>query len=353
MELIDQFPVRLATHSRLPEVNQEELGFGEYTSDHMLVCHYTKGRWNNAQICPYGEINLSPATLALHYGQSIFEGMKAFRHESGKINIFRIQKHYERFLRSADRMCMPAVDKEIFRDGMKQLLEVDRDWVPAADGTSLYVRPFMFASEAKFGVKVSDEYYFIIFSGPVAPYFPKPIRVKVETEFIRACRGGTGAAKCAGNYAGVFYPTQKARQEGYDQVLWTDGRQKSFIEESGTMNVMFVINGKIITPALSDSILDGVTRDSILTLAAKNGIGAEERDISVEELESALMNGNLTEAFGTGTAAVTSPITCIGIHGTDYKIPSAGQPVMTLLTKQFDDIRRGRAKDEFGWNELV
>jgi branched-chain amino acid aminotransferase len=353
MELIDQFPVRLATHSRLPEVNQEELGFGEYTSDHMLVCHYAKGRWHNAQICPYGEINLSPSTLALHYGQSIFEGMKAFRHESGKINIFRIQKHYERFLQSADRMCMPAVEPELFRDGMKQLMEVDRDWVPAAPGTSLYIRPFMFASEAKFGVKVSDEYYFIIFTGPVAPYFPKPIKVKVETEYIRASRGGTGYAKCAGNYGGVFYPTQKARQEGYDQVLWTDGKQNRFIEESGTMNVMFVINGTIITPALSDSILDGVTRHSLLTLATKNGIPVEERDISVEELETALMNGSLTEAFGTGTAAVTSPIVCIGIRGRDHKIPADAQAIMTLLTKQFEDIRRGHVQDEFGWNELV
>jgi branched-chain amino acid aminotransferase len=200
---------------------------------------------------------------------------------------------------------------------------------------------------------VADEYFFIIFSGPVGPYFTEPIKVKVETQFVRAAHGGTGYAKCAGNYGASYYPTQKARQEGYDQVLWTDGRENKYIEESGTMNVMFVISGTLVTPALSDSILDGITRDSLLTLARKNGMAVQERPVSVDELEQALQQGRLSEAFGTGTAAVTSPIKTIGINGKDYEIFPSEQSVASMLASQLDDIRRGRMQDEFGWNDLV
>ena len=352
MELIDHIPVRYTNHSRLHEVNWDDVGFGNYISDHMLVCHYNNRRWNTAHITPFGELSLSPATLALHYGQSIFEGMKAFRLDDGRINIFRMEKHYERFQKSAERMCMPVIDRDVFFDGLRQLVEVDRDWVPEKEGMSLYIRPFMFASEARFGVKVSDEYYFIIFTGPVGPYFSHPIRVKVETLYVRAARGGTGCAKCAGNYGGAFFPTKMAREEGYDQVLWTDAAENRFIEESGTMNVMFVINGKLVTPPLSDSILDGITRDSLLAIARQKNFQVEERPVSVEELESALKDHTLTEAFGAGTAAVTSPICAIGINGHDYTIPAAKTPVADQLTHELDAIRRGKTKDIFGWNDI-
>lgn len=354
MEAIAGIKVRPTLHSRLSEADLNDPGFGKYMSDHMFMCKYVEGEWIASQIIPFGDITLSPAALALHYGQSVFEGMKAFRMDDGSINIFRMEKHWERLNNSLHRMCMPSIPKELFADAMQQLITLDRDWIPSAEDTALYIRPFVFASEAKMGVKVSDEYIFMIITGPVAMIYPAPIKVKVEREFIRAAKGGTGYAKCCGNYGGAFYPTQKARTEGYDQVLWTDAVEHKYIEESGTMNVMFVIEDKLITPSLSDSILDGITRNSLLVLAEEMGFTIEERKISVDELQLAFLNRTITEAFGAGTAAVVAPVSTIGIDGRDHHLPAYTEAnIMFKLKNRLENIRAGRERDIYNWNVVV
>jgi branched-chain amino acid aminotransferase len=353
MELTDEIMVQRTTKSRLPEVDFNKLGFGNYISDHMLICYYKNGQWETPGIVPFGDISLSPATLALHYGQSVFEGLKAFRLEDGRMNLFRVQKHYERLLRSLSRMCMPGVPEEIFVDGLRRLIEVDKDWLPTQPGGALYVRPIMFASEAKYGVKISDEYCFIMFTGPVGAYFSNPLRLKVETDFTRAAKGGTGSAKCAGNYGGAFYPTQKAKEAGFDQVLWTDARENKYIEESGMMNAMFVIDGVLVTPPTSDSILAGVTRDSLLTLAGDLGIPHEARPIAVTELENAFRHNTISEAFGAGTAAVVAPIATIHLNGIDHHLPAySDNSIMFQLKNRLEAIRKCQEEDKHGWNFL-
>jgi branched-chain amino acid aminotransferase len=341
-------------HSGLAEVDFNHLEFGRYISDHMLVADFYHGVWKEPQIIPFANLSLSPATLALHYGQTVFEGMKAFRMQDGRINVFRIDKHYERFNRSLRRMCMAEIPYEIFEEGMKQLVSTDKNWVPGQEGSSLYIRPFMFASEAKFGVKPSDEYKFIIFTGPVGKLFSKPIKVKIETEYIRAAKGGTGSAKCGGNYGAALYPTKLAREQGYDNVIWTDARDHKNIEESGVMNMMFVIDGVLLTPPASDSVLDGVTRDSLLTLARYMGFAVEERPVSLDEIIKAFEENTITEAFGVGTAAVVAPIDTIGMTGMNYKLPAYNDSnIMFRLKKKLDAIRYGAAEDIYNWNFIV
>jgi len=354
MELTATIPIRRTTHSRISEVDFDQLEFGKYVSDHMLVCDFANGAWQTPQILPYTNLSMSPSTLALHYGQTVFEGMKAFRMDDGRINIFRMERHYERFVRSLERMCMQVLPKEIFMEGLLQLVELDKAWIPARAGDALYLRPFMIASEARFGVKISDEYRFVIFTGPVPALYTQPIKVKVETNYIRAAKGGTGFAKCGGNYGGAYYPTRQARLEGYDQVLWTDGRENKFIEESGMMNVLFVINDVLVTPPLSDSILDGITRDSLLTIARDMGYKTEERPVAVAELEKAFQDGTITEAFGAGTAAVVAPIQVININGTDFKIPDyRPEQLLFKLKRRLEQMRAGSAADVHEWNFIV
>jgi len=354
MELTEEIIVRRTTQSRLQDVDFDKLGFGNYISDHMLISNFSNGHWDTPQVIPFGNLSLSPTTLALHYGQAVFEGMKAFKLEDGRVNLFRIHKHYERFMKSINRMCMAPVPEEIFIEGLRKLVEVDNNWIPTATGSSLYIRPLMFASEAKFGVKVSDEYCFLAFTGPVSAAFAQPIRVKVETNYIRAARGGTGFAKCAGNYGGAFLPTQKAKEAGFDQVLWTDAKENKFIEESGMMNAMFVIDGVLVTPPLSDSILDGITRDSLLTLASDLGVVFEERPVGVAELENAFRQNTISEAFGAGTAAVVAPIATIHINGVDHHLPTYGpDAVMYKLKNKLEAVRTGKDEDKHGWNFLV
>ena len=354
MELITDIPVRRTLHSRLAEANLDDLEFGKYISDHMLVCDYFDGEWHTPQIVPFTNLSLSPSTLALHYGQTVFEGMKAFRMQDGRVSIFRIERHYQRFVRSLQRMCMVPPPEEIFTEGLIKLVQTDKAWISSKPGAALYIRPFVYASEAKFGVKVSEQYRFIIFTGPVPELYANPIKVKVETEYTRAARGGTGYAKCGGNYGGSFYPTHKARQEGYDQVLWTDAQTNTLVEESGMMNIMFVINDKLVTPPLSDSILDGITRDSLLTLARDLGIATEQRPISIDEIENGISNGSVTEAFGVGTAAVVAPIQTIHINGTDYHLPPYNNENRMYQVKQkLERIRTGKDDDVYGWNYVV
>ncbi len=340
--------------SRLATIDFLNLGFGNHISDHMLVADFKDGEWQDPKIVPYENLALSPAMLSLHYGQSIFEGMKAFKNKDGKIIVFRPERHHKRMNKSLERMCMPAIPEELFMSSLTSLIKVDADWVPTNEGSSLYLRPFVFASEAKLGVKISDEYKFIILTSPVGPYFSKPVRVKVEEEFVRAAEGGTGFAKCSGNYGGAFYPTLLAQKQGFDQVLWTDAKDHKYIDESGAMNVMFVLNGKLITPRLLTSLLDGVTRNSILTLSESMGIEKEERKVSIAEIEEGFKNGTLTEAFGVGTAAVVSPIGSIGIHGNVYDLPPIQPDSFQLRAKKkLNDIRIGHEPDVHGWNYFV
>jgi branched-chain amino acid aminotransferase len=354
MVMQESIKVKRTKNSNLPNVDFDRLEFGKYVSDHMLVADYENGEWQSAEILPYGKLELNPATLALHYGQTVFEGMKAFRMIDGSINIFRIDKHYDRFVRSLERMCMAIPSREMFTETLMALVATDSAWVPSAKGAALYLRPFMYASEEKFGVKVSSQYKYVIMTGPVPDLFAAPIRVKVETDFIRAARGGTGFAKCGGNYGGAFYPTQLAKKAGYDQVLWTTGGDNPMIEESGMMNVMFVIDGVLITAPLSDSILDGITRDSLLQLANHLGIQTEQRAISVAELQSAFDTGTVTEAFGAGTAAVVAPISTIHINGADRALPSYhDNSISQILKNKLESIRTGRAEDIFNWNTIV
>jgi branched-chain amino acid aminotransferase len=354
MELTLDIPVRKIAHSKLDEVNFKHLEFGKYVADHMLLCDYANGEWRTPQVVPFANLSVSPTTLALHYGQTVFEGMKAFKMKDGRINIFRLDKHYDRFLKSLDRMCMAPVPKDIFTEGLIRLIEVDKGWVPGESGSALYIRPFMYASEAKFGVKISDEYRFIIFTGPVPSLFANPIKVKVENTYIRAAKGGTGFAKCGGNYGGAFYPTQLAKQQGYDQVLWTSGKDNQFIEESGMMNAMFVINNTLVTPPLSDSILDGVTRDSLLTLANDLGYTTEERPVSITELEKAFKEKTIAAAFGAGTAAVVAPIAVININGIDHALPAYNENSLhNTLKNHLEMIRTGQAPDIHEWNFII
>lgn len=354
MEVLTDIPVKKVYRSRITEVDFDNLEFGKYVSDHMLVCDYKDGQWQPPVIVPFANLSMSPVSLALHYGQTVFEGMKAFRMHDGRINVFRIEKHYDRFVRSLERMCMAVPPKEIFTEGLLQLIAADKAWVPRKTGCALYLRPFVFASEARFGVKVSEEYRFIIVTGPVPELYTKPIKVKVETNYVRAVKGGTGFAKCGGNYGGAYYPTQEARKQGYDQVLWTDGRENKYIEESGMMNVMFVIDHKLVTPTLSDSILDGVTRESLLTLARDLGYTTEERPVSLDELRTAFRNNTITEAFGAGTAAVVAPIQTIGMDGIDHLLPAYNhESLLNKLKVRLDRIRTGLAEDNFGWNSII
>ena len=354
METMTDIKVTMTKQSKLAEVDFNHLEFGKYTSDHMLVADFLHGEWSPPQIVPFANLSLSPTALCLHYGQTVFEGMKAFRMQDGKVNIFRIDKHFERFNRSLRRMCMAEIPYEIFEEGMKELVSVDRNWVPGEEGSSLYIRPFMYASEARFGVKPSDEYRFIIFTGPVGKLFSRPIRIKVEREYIRAAKGGTGATKCGGNYGAALYPTKLAREEGYDNLIWTDAREHNYIEESGAMNLMFVIDGKLLTPPSSDSILDGVTKDSLLILAKDMGVDLEERPVSVDEVRDAFKKGTITEAYAVGTAAVASPIEVIGIDGENYQLPANDDNhIMLRLKKKLDGIRYGTEEDIYNWNFVV
>ena len=349
-----EITVHKAGKSRIGEVDFNNLGFGKEVTDNMFVAEYKNGSWNNARIIPFSNLSMSPTALALHYGQTVFEGMKAFRMADGKISIFRMDKHFQRFNVSLQRMCMPVVPYEMFTESIKQLVTLDAAWLKDIKNTSLYIRPFMIATEERFGVHVSEEFKFIVFIGAVGEYYSKPLRVKIEDKYIRAAKGGTGFAKCGGNYGGAFYPTQQAKIQGFDQVIWTDGSEELNIEESGTMNVVFVIDDVVTTPSLSETILDGVTRDSLLKLAADLGYKTEERKISTLELKKKFDEGKVQEAFGTGTAAVTTPIVSINIKGIDFYLPAyTDQSFVTKAQKRLSDIRLGIYPDKYQWNTII
>ena len=352
--MLDTLSIRTqrTTASKLPQLDVSKLEFGQTFADHMLVIDYRDGAWQEPQIVPYAPITVSPANSALHYGQAIFEGMKAYRNESGEVGLFRPLDNLHRFNLSADRMCMPAVPEELFMQGLLQLVRLDAEWVPAAPGTSLYIRPFMFATDGMLGVRPSATYRFMIITCPVASFYNKPLRVRFEEKYVRSAEGGAGYAKNAGNYGAAMYPTRLAQQEGYNQLLWTDASEHRYIEESGTMNVMFLVDGRLLTPAVSSSILDGITRKSVLQLAYDWGVPVEERKISSVEIIDALRNGTLQEAFGVGTAATIAPIGVIGYQGQDYELPAPAADAPTFAKRVLEAltaIRTGAVSDPHGW----
>ena len=342
--------IQKTNNSRLPQVDFDNLDFGSIFSDHMLVIDYANGEWQTPTIVPYGDFSLSPANPALHYGQAIFEGLKAYKNEQGKISVFRPVANLDRLNLSADRLCMPALPEELFMQGLTELLRLDADWIPSNPGSALYIRPFMFATGEFLGVRPSTDYRFAIITCPVNAYYSAPLRVKVEETYVRSVEGGFGFAKAAGNYAGSLLPAKKASEAGYHQLLWTDGKTHEYFEESGTMNLMFVINDTLITPELSTSILAGITRDSILQLAKDQGIAVEERKVLVAEVMQAIEQGTLQEAFGCGTAAVISQIITIGYQGQDFDLPEiSNRKYSTQLAQTLDDIRTGKQPDTHNW----
>jgi branched-chain amino acid aminotransferase len=345
--------VQKAPVSRQSQFNYDDFVFGIQPTDHIFLCAYKDGTWCDARIVPYQDLQLSPFALCFHYGQTIFEGMKAFRHINGRVSVFRPDKHYQRLARSLERMCMPVMEESFFTDAVAMLVSVDKHWIPDRGDISMYIRPFVIATEARLGVKVSEEYLFGILCSPMAQYYSKPLRVKVETKYVRAVSGGVGFAKCGGNYGAAMYPTRQANAEGYDQVLWTDARDHEFLEESGTMNIMVALEGRIITPPLSDTILDGVTRDSLIQIARDLNIPVEERRISYRDLLDAFWKGKKVEVFGVGTAAVLSPIQVIQIEGNDYAAYTGEDALMFRLKKELENIRTGRSTDKFNWNYFV
>ena len=345
--------IEQAAMKRWREVDFSDLEFGRIATDHMFVADFKGNEWQNARIVPYGNVELSPFTSGLHYGQTVFEGLKAYRLKDGRISVFRPQSHARRFNLSLERMCMPHVPEALFMEALMTLLEIDANWVSNVEGTSLYIRPFMFATEDKLGVKVADNYRFMIVCSPVGKYYSGTLKVKVEQKYARAFRGGTGFAKCGGNYGTSFYPYQLAYSEGFDQIIWTDAETHEFIEESGTMNIGFIIDQKLITPLVGETILAGITRDSLLKIAAQSGLQIEERPISFRSIIAEIDNGKPVEAFGIGTAATIAPIREIWADGVSF--PTYHQPDATMyrLKQLFEDIRIGKAADTWGWNVLI
>lgn len=341
---------RPTKESRLSKVDFSNIIFGRVYSDHMFVSDYKNGSWGNFHIEPYDYIPFHPGSAVLHYAQSVFEGLKAYKSESGEILIFRPDMNFRRMNISAKRLCIPEIPEELFMGGMVELLKIDKGWVPGLPGTSLYIRPFAFALDEYIGIRPSETYKFIIFSCPVGAYYSKPLKVKIETKFTRAVEGGTGYAKVAGNYAASLYPAKLAHEHGYDQLIWTDGKEHKYIEEAGTMNIMFLIGDRLVTSETGDSILNGITRDSVLTLARDWGIDVEIRKVTVEEITEACKSGELKEAFGVGTAATVAQIDTIGYKGTDYKLlPVENREFSKKVLKTLDDIRTGKIEDKFGW----
>jgi len=342
------------SENRKAKPDQNALGFGKFFTDHMFTMRYEDGKgWHDAQICPYGPLDLMPSAMVLHYGQAVFEGMKAYRNKDGKVVLFRPQKNFERLNKSDERLCIPHIDEVFALDALKKLLEVDKDWIPTAAGTSLYIRPFVIATEEALGVHPSHSYQFIIILSPVGAYYAEglnPVRICIEDEYVRAVKGGTGYTKASANYAISLKGQEKAKELGYAQVLWLDGVERKYIEEVGAMNVFFKINGKLVTPSLEGSILPGITRDSVIHVAKSWGMEVEERRISVDELYQAHADGLLEEAFGSGTAAVISPIGEFNWAGKNITI--AGGKIGPFAQKLYDEItgiQYGTVADRFGW----
>jgi branched-chain amino acid aminotransferase len=338
--------------------DESKLGFGDIFTDHMLLMDYQSGKgWGNARIDPYGNISIDPAAMALHYGQEIFEGLKAYRGESGGIYLFRAVENFKRLNRSATRLCMPEVDIDFTIEAMKELIRLDQEWVPHAGGTSLYIRPTMLATEPHLGVRPANTYLFFIIIGPVGAYYKEglnPVKIYVEDRYVRAAIGGTGEAKTAGNYAASLLAAEEAKEKGFTQVLWLDAAERKYVEEVGTMNMFFVIDDEVITAPLNGSILPGVTRDSVIHIVKEWGIPVSEKSLVIDEVIRAAADGRLQEAFGTGTAAVISPVGQITFKGKDYVVAGGKMGELSQrLYNEIVDLQYGHKPDTHGWVEQI
>lgn len=340
------------TRKQKPDPN--ELVFGKTFTDHMLIIDYVEGKgWHNHRVVPYAPLTLDPASIVFHYGQTVFEGMKAYKSEDGTIRLFRPEENMKRLNLSLDRLCMPRINEDHALYALTQLLHIEKDWIPTVEGTSLYIRPFVIATEAFLGVAPAKRYQFLIILSPVGSYYKEgihPVKILVENEFVRAAKGGTGSAKTAGNYAAALKAQEVADQQGYSQVLWLDGVERKYVEEVGSMNIFFKINGEVVTPAINGSILEGITRKSILQLLRHWNIPVAERQVSMEEIRNAYENGTLEEVFGTGTAAVISPVGELNWDG--YKMVIGNGETGSLSRQLYDtltQIQTGTKEDPFDW----
>lgn len=350
MTSVADIKITRVDHSRLNETKLENIQFGKYFSDHMLEADFINGEWTNVQIRPYQPLLLSPATAAIHYGQAIFEGIKAYKNPEGEAFVFRPHDNFKRFNASARRMEMPEVPEEIFMEGLKMLIDMERDWIPAFADHSLYIRPFMFSSDEMIGVKPSDNYKFMIILSPTGPYYNTPMKIYVEEKYVRAVPGGVGYAKAAGNYGAAMHATAEAKKKGYDQVLWTDAFEHKYVQECGTMNVFFIIGDSVITPNLeSGTILAGVTRDSVITVLKSLGLKLEERDLSMDEILEAHKSGQLKEVFGTGTAATISLIKELRYHDYVMQFDTDTWVYTHQVRNIMNGIRYGLTPDTHGW----
>ncbi|WP_318344574.1 branched-chain amino acid aminotransferase [Flagellimonas baculiformis] len=351
--MVNNIAIEKAKTSKIKDVDFDHLSFGSVYTDHMLVCDYKNGEWSAPKIVPYQPITLDPSAKIFHYGQSIFEGMKAYKDEDEKVWLFRPLENFKRLNKSAKRLAIPELPEAHFMEGLTALVHLESDWIPKNPGSSLYIRPFVFASGKGFHASPATEYKFIIACAPSGSYFSGKVKVLIEQTYSRAANGGVGYAKAGGNYAGQFYPTQLAAEKGYQQVIWTDDNTHEFIEEAGAMNVFVRINDTLLTAPTNDRILDGITRKSILDIAKDEGIKTEVRKVSVHELVEAAKNGSLKEMFGAGTAAVVSPISAFGYEGVDYELPELTDSYASRLKKRITDIQYNRAEDKFGWRHEV
>ncbi|MDQ0105923.1 branched-chain amino acid aminotransferase [Chitinophaga terrae (ex Kim and Jung 2007)] len=353
-EALKKIKVTKATQSKLSEVDFNNLAFGKIYADHMLVADYSNGQWTNAEIIPFQNLSVSPTNAAWHYGQAIFEGIKAYKDPAGHPMIFRPYDNFRRFNKSAERMGMPDVPEWLFIGGLDMLIDVDRDWIPTTTGSSLYLRPFMIAADEYIGVRPSETYKFMIINSPSGPYFNKPIKLLVQDKFVRAFPGGVGFAKAAGNYGGTMYPTMVAKNKGYDQILWVDGFEHKYLQECGTMNVFVVIGNTAITPDLEQgTILEGVTRSSVMDVLSDMGLKVEEREISIDEIIEANKAGTLREIFGTGTAASVAYVEELDYKDIQIRLDSSKYTVGAEVIARLDAIRTGKAEDPRNWNYQI
>ena len=332
----------------------DTLGFGKYFTDHMFMMDYAEGQgWHNARIIPFGPIAIHPASTVLHYGSEIFEGLKAYRRADGQVQLFRPIENIRRMNNSAERMCLPGIPEDMALEALTEFVKLEQEWTPSAPGTSLYLRPFMFGNDESLGVHAVHNATYVIIASPVGSYYKEginPVKIMIETEDVRAVRGGTGEAKCGGNYAASNRAGKRAEQKGYSQVLWLDGVHRKYIEEVGAMNVMFKIGGEIVTPALSGSILPGITRKSMIEVLTGKGSTVSERLLSIDELKEAMANGTLEEAWGCGTAAVVSPIGELSYDGVQYPVNGGAIGEVTqMLYDTLTGIQWGKIDDPYGW----
>ncbi len=347
--MFPEIKITKVAESKISSLDFNNIPFGKVFTDHMFVADYKDGKWVSAEIVPLGMIPTHPGNLAWHYGQSIFEGMKASKSKSGSPLLLRPEKHLERINASAVRMCMPEIPYDLFMNGLKTLLKLEAAWIPPSEGSALYIRPLLYATDESIGVRQSDTYKFLIMMLPVGPYYSHPVRLKADKDFVRAVDGGVGEAKTAGNYAASLYPAKIAKEQGFDQIMWLDAKHHKFVQEVGTMNIFFVIGNEVLTPATSGSILKGITRDSIITILKDKGYHVVERLINIDEIVAAHANGSLKEVFGTGTAAVVSDVCHISYNGHTMDLDTSKYIVAPLAKNTINKLRVQEVEDKFNW----